>query len=110
MPIILQTALVSNYFFISQLIWRRLGDNLITNIIGAWQQVEGAYQQHSIPVGGIAYYLSPPNTFSELLRDPLHTIIYLVFVLARFLAFAQSPFLEIQFHFLQLRALLSNMD
>jgi len=90
MPIILQTALVSNYFFISQLMWRRFGDNLLTNFLGAWQQVEGAYQSHSIPVGGIAYYLSPPNTFSELLRDPLHTLIYLAFVLVSCALFSRT--------------------
>jgi len=90
MPIILQTALVSNYFFISQLLWRRFGDNLLTSFLGAWQNVEGAYQSHSIPVGGIAYYLSPPNTFSELLRDPLHTLIYLAFVLVSCALFSRT--------------------
>ena len=84
MPIILQTSLVSNYFFISQLLWKRFGENFLTNILGAWQQVEGAYQSHSIPIGGIAYYLSPPNTLAELLRDPLHTILYLTFVLVSY--------------------------
>ncbi len=90
MPIILQTALVSNYFFISQLLWRRFGENFLTNILGSWQAVENAYQQHSIPVGGIAYYLSPPSTFMELLSDPLHTILYLTFVLVSCALFSRT--------------------
>jgi protein transport protein SEC61 subunit alpha len=90
MPIILQTALVSNFFFISQLVWKRFGENFITNFIGAWQEVESAYQSHSVPVGGIAYYLSPPNTMAELLRDPLHTLIYLTFVLVSCALFSRT--------------------
>eukprot|EP00825_Cyclidium_porcatum_P003967 TRINITY_DN11844_c0_g1_i1.p1 TRINITY_DN11844_c0_g1~~TRINITY_DN11844_c0_g1_i1.p1 ORF type:complete len:152 (-),score=21.20 TRINITY_DN11844_c0_g1_i1:107-562(-) len=36
----------------------------------------------SIPIGGIAYYISPPREFSDFLRDPIHFIVYIVFVSA----------------------------
>jgi len=90
MPIILQTALVSNYFFISQLVFRRFGDNFITSFFGSWQQLEGVYQNQMVPVGGIAYYLSPPNSLSELMRDPLHTLLYLTFVLVSCALFSRT--------------------
>jgi len=90
MPIILQSALVSNHFFISQLLFRRFGENIVTSLLGVWQQVEGAYQQHSVPVSGLAYYLSAPNTLAELLRDPLHTVFYLTFVLASCALFSRT--------------------
>jgi len=90
MPIILQTALVSNYFFISQLVFRRFGDNFITSFLGSWQQLEGVYQNQMVPIGGIAYYLSPPNTLSELMRDPLHTLLYLTFVLVSCALFSRT--------------------
>merc|ERR1712159_520402 len=69
-PIILQTALVSNLYFFSQLLYRRFKTNFIVNILGQWQEVD--YSGQSIPVGGIAYYISPPNSFTDIWDDPIH--------------------------------------
>jgi len=88
-PIILQTALVSNLYFMSQMLFRRFPTNFLVNLFGAWRDVEG-YSGHSIPVGGIVYYISPPHNMTELIRDPLHTIIYLFFVLASCALFSRT--------------------
>merc|ERR1712110_748615 len=56
-PIILQTALVSNLYFFSQLLYRRFKSNFIVNLLGQWQEMQVTGQ--SIPVGGLVYYLSP---------------------------------------------------
>ncbi len=37
MPIILQSALVSNLYFISQLLYKRFGAYLIVRLLGKWQ-------------------------------------------------------------------------
>jgi len=37
MPIILQSALVSNLYFISQLLYKRYGGNLLVQLIGRWK-------------------------------------------------------------------------
>merc|ERR1719321_2638561 len=63
-PIILQTALVSNLYFFSQLLYKRFKSNLLVNLLGQWQEVE--FTGQSIPVGGIAYYISPPTSFMEI--------------------------------------------
>lgn len=78
-PIILQTALVSNMFFISQLLSNRFQNNLLVQLLGRWQMTAAG---HQIPVGGLVYYISPPRTFTEVVTDPIHSIIYLVFVLS----------------------------
>ncbi len=39
MPIILQSALVSNLYFISQLLYKRYGGNFLVQLLGRWQQV-----------------------------------------------------------------------
>merc|ERR1712054_178588 len=78
-PIILQTAPVSNLYFFSQLLYRRFKSNMLVNLIGQWQDLD--YGGQSIPVGGIAYYISPPNSFSDIWVDPIHTLIYIIFVL-----------------------------
>lgn len=79
MPVILQTALVSNIYFFSQLLYKRFKGNMIVNLIGQWQEVE--FVGTSVPVGGIVYYISPPSSFSEIWLDPIHTIFYTAFVL-----------------------------
>jgi len=78
-PIILQTALVSNLYFFSQLLYKRFKSNMIVNIIGQWQEVEWSGQ--SIPVGGLVYYMSPPHSFADIWEDPIHAIFYVAFVL-----------------------------
>jgi len=79
-PIILQTALVSQYFFISQIVFRRFPTNPFVSFFGNWKEFEG-YSGQFYPVGGLAYYMSPPRTVSDLMTDPFHTIFYLLFVL-----------------------------
>merc|ERR1711975_131507 len=63
-PIILQTALVSNLYSFSQLLYRRFKSNILVNLLGQWQDLD--YGGQSIPVGGLAYYISPPNNFSDI--------------------------------------------
>lgn len=89
-PIILQTAMVSNLYFLSQLLWRRFPGNFIISLFGTWRELEGQYSGHSIPVGGLMYYMTAPNSIAELLRDPLHTIIYLAFVLSTCALFSRT--------------------
>ena len=39
-PIILQTALVSNLYFFSQLMFKRFPTNFLIRLLGTWQQVD----------------------------------------------------------------------
>lgn len=43
MPIILQSALVSNLYFISQLLYKRYGGNILVQLLGKWQVRPLAY-------------------------------------------------------------------
>lgn len=87
-PIILQTALVSNLYFFSQLLYRRFKSNMLVNILGQWQELDVGGQ--SIPVGGIAYYISPPNSFLDVVSDPIHTFFYISFVLISCALFSKT--------------------
>ncbi|KAM9953032.1 hypothetical protein ACTFIW_006376 [Dictyostelium discoideum] len=78
-PIILQSALVSNLYFISQLLYRRFPDNILVNLFGAWRTSE--YSQQMIPVSGLTYYISSPNNMSAVLADPFHALFYIAFML-----------------------------
>jgi len=87
-PIILQTALVSNLYFFSQLLYRRFKSNMLVNLLGQWQDLD--YGGQSIPVGGLAYYISPPHTFSDIWEDPIHALIYVAFVLISCALFSKT--------------------
>jgi len=87
-PIILQTALVSNLYFFSQLLYKRFKSNMLVNLLGQWQEVE--YSGQSIPVGGIAYYISPPHSFGDVWTDPVHALFYIAFVLTSCALFSKA--------------------
>ncbi len=42
MPVILQTALVSNLYFLSQLLYNRYSGNILVRLLGRWQEVRGS--------------------------------------------------------------------
>mmetsp|Transcript_36841 Transcript_36841/g.95075 ORF Transcript_36841/g.95075 Transcript_36841/m.95075 type:complete len:474 (-) Transcript_36841:182-1603(-) len=87
-PIILQTALVSNLYFFSQLLYRRFKSNMLVNMLGQWQEVD--FTGQSIPVGGIAYYISPPHSFMDIWDDPIHALFYVAFVLISCALFSKT--------------------
>ncbi len=86
-PIILQSALVSNLYFISQILYKRYKNFFLIRLLGQWQDVDGG---NSIPVGGLAYYISPPRDLIDFIRDPLHSIFYVLFVLISCGLFAKT--------------------
>merc|ERR1712151_1143150 len=87
-PIILQTALVSNLYFFSQLLYKRFKSNMLVNLLGQWQEVD--FSGQSIPVGGIVYYMSPPHSFTEIWDDPIHALFYVAFVLISCALFSKT--------------------
>jgi len=58
MPIMLQSALSSNVFLISQMLYSRFSENLLVQLFGCWEAKEGSAQLYA--VSGLAYYMSPP--------------------------------------------------
>ena len=86
-PIILESALVSNLYFISQILYKRYKSFFLIRLLGQWQDVEGG---QSIPIGGLAYYISPPRDLVDFLRDPLHSLFYILFILISCGLFAKT--------------------
>jgi len=77
-PIILQSALVSNIFMLSQMLYTKMGLNYATALIGRWMSTPSG---RMIPVGGLVYYMSAPRSLEEVIKDPIHAIVYILFVL-----------------------------
>jgi len=88
-PIILQTALVSNLYFFSQLLFKRYPHNIMVQLLGRWQDVE-SQQGQSVPIGGLAYYVSPPTSVAEIVYDPFHALFYIIFILTSCALFSKT--------------------
>lgn len=46
------------------------------------------------PVGGLCYYFSPPESFGSVLEDPVHAVIYIIFMLGS-CAFFSKTWIEV---------------
>jgi len=90
MPIILQSALVSNLYFISQLLFKRYGNNILVQLLGRWTEAEYSQNGQLIPVGGLVYYLSPPTSLMDVVQNPLHAFFYLTFMLTACALFSKT--------------------
>lgn len=89
-PIILQSALVSNLYVISQVLASRFAGNFVVNILGVWAPVGDSGPARSYPIGGLCYYLSPPENANRLIEDPLHAVIYIAFMLGSCAFFSKT--------------------
>ena len=88
MPIMLESALTSNVFIISQMLATRFPSNLFVKLLGVWEPLEDSPQLHAI--SGVAYYMSAPHTLKEMIGDPIHTAVYIAFTLSACALFSKT--------------------
>lgn len=88
-PIMLQAALSSNIFLISQILFQRFPSNPIIRMLGVWG-VKPGYQGPQVALSGLSYYLQPPLSFSEVLLDPIKAVAYIAFVLGACAIFSKT--------------------
>ena len=86
-PIILQSALVSNLYVISQMLSVKFAGNFFVNLLGVWSDAGGG---RAYPVAGLCYYLSPPETLGHILEDPVHAMLYIFFMLGSCAFFSKT--------------------
>jgi len=90
-PIILQTALVTNLFFFSKILFKRFGnDNPLVSLLGKWEDNEYAHDGGSEPVGGLAYYVTAPKDVYAIYADPFHAFFYVFFMLSTCALFSKA--------------------
>lgn len=68
--------------------------NIIVNLLGVWSDVGGGGPARSYPVGGLCYYLSPPESVGHIVQDPVHAFLYILFMLGS-CAFFSKCWIEI---------------
>jgi len=93
LPVIFASALFANVFFFSQLIWSTQGrpapgQNILIDIIGQYNATDNQ------PIGGLAYFVTPPNNIQSVAAEPIRAAVYLA-ILVAFCAVFSLLWLEI---------------
>ena len=55
----------------------RFAGNFLVDLIGVWQQTT----YRAMPVGGLCYYMTAPESITKAIMEPLHSLLYIVFML-----------------------------
>jgi len=77
-----------------QMLASRFAGNFFVNLLGVWGVVGGGGPSRLYPIGGLCYYLSPPETVHHVIEDPIHAILYTVFMLGS-CAFFSKTWIEV---------------
>lgn len=88
-PIMLQTALTSNIFLISQILFQRFPSNPITRLLGVWGIKPGSLGPQQA-LSGLSYYIQPPTSYKEIVLDPIKSVVYVSFVLGACALFSKT--------------------
>jgi protein transport protein SEC61 subunit alpha len=85
LPVIFASALFANVYFFSQLLWSQFGrpepgTNLFFQIIGDYSY--NATANSVTPVGGLAYFVTPPHNIQGVIGAPLQAAVYLAIIVA----------------------------
>jgi preprotein translocase SecY subunit len=85
-PVILVSALGANVTFFTKLLHSYVGASTSSwvNILGVWGNVNSSY-----PTSGIAYYITAPQGVDQTIGDPLHSVIYLLYLVGMAVLFAR---------------------
>lgn len=78
-PIILQTAFVSNIRVVSEILHFRFQKFYLVRLFGNWKQLPGGENKL---VGGLCYYLDPPERLADLLYRPFESLVYIAIFLS----------------------------
>lgn len=117
MPIMLESALTSNVFLVSQMLFARFPSNIFVKLLGVWEvspaggRLEKMVERRLTPdatlahartqpmeeasgqleaVSGLAYYISAPRSITSALLDPLHTVLYILFIVSACAIFSKT--------------------
>jgi len=95
LPVIFASALFANVYFFTQLLWSTQGQplpgtNILFQITGDYNATEAGIQA----VGGLAYFVTPPNTLQGVVAEPLRAAVYLA-ILVSFCAVFALIWLEV---------------
>jgi protein transport protein SEC61 subunit alpha len=65
--------------FVSKIIFNNFKHIKFVRLFGVWKNnINGGY---SYPVGGLIYYITAPGSIKNMIQNPIHATIYILFTL-----------------------------
>jgi len=84
-PVILVSALAANITFFTRILYNFSGTGS-----NRWLPYIGQFQANSSqPTGGIVYYMTAPRSVFDTISDPIHSVIFLLFMVGMSVVFAK---------------------
>jgi len=83
-PVILVSALTANISFFTRILHNYVGTSP-----PSWFHYLVTYDTNYNPTGGLVYYITPPNGIAQTASDPVHAVIYTVFLMTLAVMFAR---------------------
>lgn len=68
----------------------KFGGNFLVNLLGVWSDGSGGGPARAYPVGGLCYYFSPPESLGHVAQDPVHAVLYIIFMLGSCAFFSKT--------------------
>ena len=65
----------------------KFNGNFLVDLLGTWSNADG---YRAMPSGGICYYLSPPESLWTIYEDPMHSLVYVAFMLGTCAFFSKT--------------------
>ncbi|MEM1654937.1 MAG: preprotein translocase subunit SecY [Nitrososphaerota archaeon] len=87
-PVIFTSVIFTNIYFFSTIIWSRFNpanQDPILNLIGSFNATEYG----PVPLGGLAYYVTPPDSIAAAVADPIRLLVYAALMLGFCVLFAK---------------------
>ncbi|MGP8125245.1 MAG: preprotein translocase subunit SecY [Nitrososphaerales archaeon] len=84
-PVILVSALGANVTFFTKILYNYSGSSSSwLPYIGQWANTNSSY-----PTGGLVYYMTAPQSVFQTISDPIHSVIYLTYLVGMAVVFAK---------------------
>jgi protein transport protein SEC61 subunit alpha len=77
LPVIFASALFANVYVFAQLLQSQFPNNFWVNLLGTFGGDSG-----TTLTGGLAYYVNSPNSFAEVVADPVRAVVFVVVMVA----------------------------
>ncbi len=87
-PVILASALSANIAFFSQVLWNLYNRDNSNPLLNLFFMFEVTPRGTPRPIGGLAYYVTPPTGITSVVNDPLHALGYTVYLTVASVIFA----------------------
>ena len=90
-PVILVSALGANVTFFSRILNNYFGSNppWWMKYIAVFPVATNSTTTSSYPISGITYYMTAPQSVSQTVGDPIHSVIYLLYLVGMAVLFAR---------------------